>query len=80
MKLMPISPGSGDLMTINEFIESVKSGNLTDYDGMGDYATSTHYFQQEGWPTINPWVYPSDVGTPRFNPPKGCTHILWYNK
>lgn len=75
MKLKP-NTDTGDLIPLQEWIDAVKAGAFRDYDGMGDYATETHHWEQEN---MN-WVYPSDVGTPRFNPPKECTHILWYNK
>lgn len=75
VKLEP-NDAVGDLIPLQEWIDSVKSGMFNDDDGMGDYATETHHWSQDGFN----WVYPSDVGTSRFNPPEGCTHILWYNK
>ena len=77
MKLVPLKKDFvGDLIPLQEWIDEVKAGGFIDYDGMGDYATATHCWKQEGMS----WIYPSDVGTARFNPPEGCTHILWYNK
>lgn len=60
-----------DLYTIDEFKEMVACGALVDYDGMGNWATATHY--QNG-----PWIYPSSIGIT--NPPEWATHVVWYNK
>jgi len=76
MTLTPIEPEAGDLIPLQEWIDSVMNGSFIDYDGMGNYATETHFWKQDHFE----WVYPSDVGTPRFKPPEGCTHILWYNR
>lgn len=54
-----------DVMTLAEWIASVKVGAFIPDDGFGCWGTSTHYnseydcFQQ---------------------PPKGATHVHWYNK
>lgn len=56
------------MMTLKEFIESVKNGGFVDSDGFGFYATETHHDDSV-------FVYPSMINIT----PKGVTHILWYN-
>lgn len=69
MKLEPI-PEYGDLMTLEEFREGVRSGMLTDYDGEGQYATATQM--------SDVCVSPSDVASGLVD--KGFTHVVWFNK
>jgi hypothetical protein len=69
-ELEPI-PSYGDLMTIKEFMSSVKSGMLIDYDGYGYWASKTHILSKEH-------VYPSEC---RFMvKPAGATHVVWFNR
>ena len=59
----------GDLMTLEEFIESVDNGSLIDYDGFGQpvYNGKMSHIS----------VYPSDY---ELLLPKETTHIIWFNK
>lgn len=56
-------------MRISDFIEAVKSGDFTDYDGFGVYATR---IKKTDIP-----VYPSDVS---HGLRTDFTHIVWYNR
>lgn len=59
------------VMTIGEFITSVKSGCLIDYDGWGYYVTDDNK-------RTNLMVYPSDV---KYNAiRKEFNKIIWFNK
>lgn len=60
----------GDLLTMKEFISAVRSGELTDYDGVGRYAT------KEKISDIS--IHPSEVLSGYCDP--DATHIMWYNK
>ena len=54
----------GDLFTIAQFEDSVDCGAITDYDGQGYWANSTHHSDTSCFET----------------PPIGATHVIWYNK
>jgi hypothetical protein len=58
------------IMTIGEYLDGVKCGALTDYDGHGNPATETHIGAHV---IISPSNYGKDI-------PQGATHIVWYNK
>jgi hypothetical protein len=68
-QLSPI-PDECDLMTLQEFIDSVKDGLFVDYDGHGRYAN--------GMMMSPELIYPSDVikGVVL----EGWTHVAWFNK
>jgi hypothetical protein len=66
---MAALPNYGSHMTVEQFVEHVKTGWLTNYDGFGYYASAT----QES----NIQVVPSDVA---FGLDKRFTHVVWYNK
>ena len=69
----PYRPDLGDLMTIEEFRESVASGLFMDDDGHG-------YAVKDGMERINDWladaIYPSMLD----RIPEDATHIAWYGK
>lgn len=64
------------LLPYAEFIECVEMGGFTDYDGFGEYATATHFWNN------GPKVSPSDVieDLEGGGPDARFTHILWYNR
>jgi hypothetical protein len=63
-------PNYGDVMALNDFIETVKSGGFIDYDGFGSYV-------KDGKET-NITIYPSDV---KYNAiRKEFDTIIWFNK
>lgn len=62
--------GNGTLMSLQEFIESVKSGGFIDYDGSGSY-------MKDGQET-DIRIHPSDVENGNIR--KDFTEIAWYNK
>lgn len=68
-QLSPI-PDECDLMTIQEFIDSVKDGLFNDDDGHGRYANGLLMSPE--------MIYPSDVVKGVVL--EGWTHIAWFNK
>ena len=64
-------PEYGDLMLLDEFVESCKGGGLIDFDGSGKYA-----FKNE---MSNVSVYPSNYYKHE-NIDRDYTHIVWFNK
>jgi hypothetical protein len=78
-------PEYGHLMTIEEFSRHVESGMFVDYDGHGNWATSTHIISDE---YVKPSMFTRE-SEPRLKkaglkvavrPPEGATHVVWYNK
>ena len=65
-----VLPDFGDVMSLNDFIDSVKKGYFIDYDGHG-------YYVRDGKES-NIMLHPSDVerGAVR----KDFDTIIWYNK
>nr|DAN43757.1 MAG TPA: hypothetical protein [Caudoviricetes sp.] len=63
-------PDYGDIMPLEEFIQSVKLGLFTDYDGSGYYAT------ENACSDIT--IYPSDITSGTYR--RDFTHIVWFNK
>jgi hypothetical protein len=59
----------GDLMTVEEFENSVELGFLIDYDGYG-YAVKDNLVDNSAD------IYPSEAELI----PKWVTHIIWFNK
>lgn len=67
MKMIPIDLESfpNCLMTLEEFQSYVKCGGITDDDGIGHWATTTH----------------EDRDFTCWHPkPEWATHVMWYNK
>lgn len=71
MKNLEPIPDYGDLMTVEDFIQSVASGFFIDDDGFGYWANSTHILSKDP-------VYPSEVGF--LDCPTGTTHVVWFNR
>lgn len=63
-------PSYGDLFTMVEFIDCVKSGGFIDSDGCGNYATKDQMSDIE--------VKPSDIRSGVYR--KDFTHVVWFNK
>lgn len=72
--LMPIEysdlPNYGTIMSLESFIETVKSGGFIDYDGFGSYVKDGKESN------IN--IYPSDIKYNLIRP--GFDTIIWYNR
>lgn len=68
--LTELDPEDGHIMTIEEFIESVKEGYFCDDDGYGKYI--------QGNMISNIRIYPSDVEFNNIRPE--FDKIRWYNK
>jgi len=67
----PIEPDYTDLMTLDEFVDCVKTGLFIDYDGSGYYATESLYDRDS--PAI-----PSEIKQGKIN--SSYTHVAWFNK
>jgi len=63
-----IEKKDGNLMTIGEFKENVKSGRFIDYDGWGYPVKNDLYMKR--------CFFPSEID----RIPKDATHFLWFNK
>lgn len=68
--LNPIEPKCGDLMTLAEFADCVKSTLFIDYDGFGELATATEVSDI----TVQPSKFSS------MSIPLWATHVLWHNR
>jgi hypothetical protein len=66
--LVPL-PNYGDIMTIEDFQQAVRSKSLVDYDG-------------HGHPVIDGKMNPKITIKPStlYKTPRGTLHILWFNK
>lgn len=73
--IVPIDLSIGNLMTIKEWIDHVKTGNFIDYDGFGLYADPIKGIMCNDMD--NP-VKPSHVEKNLID--KKWTHIIWYNR
>jgi hypothetical protein len=60
----------GDLFTIDDFLDMVRCGGVTDWDGSGSWATKT---QQSNVDINFATILKND-------PPKWATHVIWFNK
>jgi hypothetical protein len=67
-------PAHCTLMTFEEFLESVESNCLTDYDGFGFWATETEMLDD-----FKQRVFPSDFVINK-EPKTGFTHVVWFNR
>lgn len=63
-------PSYGDLMSLEDFKESVRNGGFIDYDGSGNLATDSK--------CSDITIIPSEVEDYDF--PEWCSHIVWYNR
>lgn len=68
--LKPIN--DGDVMTVEVWLDWVKSNGFIDYDGFGSLATT------QGVSDIS--ISPSDITVFKLEIPSWCTHIVWYNR
>lgn len=64
-------PDYGDHMSMEEFVECVRSGGFIDDDGFAHYATETHLIQ-------GPTVCPSEILQGNYH--RSATHVVWYNR
>ena len=67
----PVNPSIEDIMTLATYLDCIKDGNITDFDGTGRAAKDG--FRTEGGDALKPsqglsWV------------PVDCTHVVWFNK
>jgi len=62
--------GHGSLMTLEDFVDSCKSGGFIDYDGFGNYSTKDKISDIT--------IYPSDVEANELR--SNFTHVTWYNR
>ena len=62
----------GDLMTLSQFQEAVKSACFIDYDGYGYYATEHEMDESHV-------VSPSHVFRGE-KAPEWVTHVMWFNR
>lgn len=58
----------GNLMTVEEWKENVKSGGFIDYDGYGNAVKDNMMTERTFYPSQKHLV------------PKDTTHIMWYNR
>lgn len=63
-------PSYSDIMTLDEFIDSVKEGSFDDYDGHGNYANAKQMTDIR--------VYPSDLKHNTIR--REFTHVVWFNR
>lgn len=72
MKLhnQPIDETMSDLMTKEEYLESVQCGGFIDYDGFGHPSDGVI---QDPNTFISPSKFGSDI-------PDWATHIVWFNR
>ena len=61
---------TGELMTVDEYLDCVGCGAFIDYDGFGFASNGTHE-------DMDTFIYPSDGD--KFIP-TDATHIMWYNR
>ena len=65
-------PDYGDLFTMKEWTECVKTGGFIDYDGSGCYS--------DGKRMSNKSISPSDVRRGHILDDKEFTHVIWFNR
>lgn len=63
-------PNYGDIMSLEHFIDCVKSGGFIDYDGFGRYIDNDRMTSIE--------IYPSDIKHDSIR--KGFDNIIWFNR
>lgn len=63
-------PDYGDLMTLEEWVETCSCGSFIDYDGHGNLSTVDKCSNIEVYPSISKIV----------KYPEWATHVLWYNR
>lgn len=61
-------PSYGELFTLEEFAQCVKSTLFIPYDGSGYFANETGYGHD-----APVWPWPD-------KPPDWATHVMWFNK
>jgi len=65
-------PEYGDLMTLERFIDCCNSGGFIDYDGVGQYATSSRMLSGRRG------VFPSEIKEGKID--RRWSHIVWFNR
>ena len=77
-----ISEVNGHIFTIEQFLEDVKAGALTDYDGWGALATEIKV--SDWWVRPSDFVhgecFPGELAHKKVRVPKWATHVVWYNR
>lgn len=74
VQMVPL-PSYGQHMTIEDFIERCRQGDINDDDGHGNWATETEMM-------ANRSIYPETVsydGTLNPNFRRRATHVVWFN-
>jgi hypothetical protein len=66
-------PDNGDLMTVADYLESVKSGCLMDCDGFG-------FAVKDGMERVGDYFSKMVQPSKPSSIPADATHIAWYNK
>jgi len=66
-------PDYGDIFELGEFMESVKSGMFTDWDGHGFYAASKNRMS-------NVFAKPSDISKGDIDGRNKWYYVVWFNK
>lgn len=61
----------GDLMTAEEFIDTVEVGGFIPYDGDGYWSNGTHHSHE-----LSVW----DDNNKLSKRPQGATHVIWFNR
>jgi hypothetical protein len=61
-----------DVMAVEEFESSVKTGLFIDYDGTGYYSADGKSFDR------NDFAKPSEIDKDGVKP--GFTHVVWFNR
>lgn len=61
-------PTYGDLMWLPDFLEAVRSGLFTDYDGTGYYAVNDRMSNKK--------IHPSEI----HSADRRFTHVVWFNR
>jgi hypothetical protein len=64
-----VNPDECDLMTIEEWKNSVKLGHFNEYDGSGSFIKDGKFMSEER-------LFDDVFG----DIPEGATHVAWYNK
>ena len=83
-RLTEIVEVTGDVFTVDQWVELVKTGGLIDYDGFGQYAKKVrekYYVSrvERDLERIGDAI-PSDITSMKHVSPNWATHVIWYNR